>query len=81
MIRLLSFPVLLLVTLLTGCAYHLHPFSPPTVVKLQLQSERPEVYAVRVTAKEPPARLPGYAGWPGGFHSAAVPPGMHHVFV
>jgi hypothetical protein len=58
MIRPLSFLTLLLIMLLTGCAYHLHPFSPPTVVKLQLQSERPERYAVRVTAREPPSDYP-----------------------
>lgn len=58
MIRPFSFLPLFLVTLLTGCAYHLHPFSTPTVVKIQLQSERPERYVVRVTAKEPSSDYP-----------------------
>jgi len=71
MIRLLSFPLLLLVTLLMGCAYHLHPFSPPTVVKLHLQATRPERYDVRVTAREPAS---DYPVTPDGRVTFTVPP-------
>ena len=58
MIRRLSFFTLLLVMLLTGCAYSLHPYSRPADVKLQVQSVRPERYTVRVTAAEPASDYP-----------------------
>ena len=58
MLRLLSVLTLLIVTLLTGCAYSLHPYSRPADVKLRVQSARPESYAVRVTAAEPPSDYP-----------------------
>lgn len=58
MISPFSFLTLLLAMLMTGCAYHLHPFSPPTVLKLQLQAAQPERYTVLVTAKEPLSDYP-----------------------
>ena len=56
--RKLSFLTLPLVTLLTGCAYSLHPYSPPTDVKLQLPAARTEGFAIRVTATVPPSDNP-----------------------
>ncbi len=71
MIRHLSFLKLLLVTLLTGCAYSLQPFSLRTEVRLQLQAARFEGYAIRVTATEPPS---DYPFTPDGRVTFTVPP-------
>ena len=45
--------VLMFLVTLAGCAYALHPVTPPSQVRLKIVSPTPEVYSLRMRVREP----------------------------